>query len=84
LITTYYLNKEILVLKLNPTCSREREIYIIEKEHDLIPLHRNIYSMTRNPRNKQIHPNEVERRMHLNIVEILDMWRKFSIRRETI
>jgi hypothetical protein len=75
------LKKEILVVNIKPTCSREREIWILGIEYSLIPLHRNLHTMTRNLREKYMHPNEVERRRHVSIVEILDMWRKSTIRR---
>jgi hypothetical protein len=78
------LKKESLVVNIKPTFSRERERWIPGIEYGLMPLHRNLHTMTRNLRDRQMHPNEVERRRHVSIVERLDMWRKYAIRREMI
>jgi len=84
LIKINYLRKKILVVNIKPTCLRERASQILEIEYGLIPLHRDLETMTRNLRDKQMLPSEIEIRRHVSIVEILVMWRKFDIRREMI
>jgi hypothetical protein len=74
------LEKVILVVNIGPTCSRERERWILGIEDSLMPLHINLHTMTRDPRDNH---NEFKIRRHVSIVERLDMWRKIVIRRET-
>jgi hypothetical protein len=50
----------------------------------LIPMDGNMVDSTGNLRGKQMHPDEVERRRQVNIVERMDMWRSYVIRRATI
>jgi hypothetical protein len=84
LINIDYLKKESLVVNIKLTFSREIERWILGIEYDLIPLHRNLKSMTRNLRDRRMHQNKLERRKHVNNVETLDMWRKYTIRIEMI
>jgi hypothetical protein len=53
-------------------------------EYHLMPLHIKMHTMTRNLRDKHMPPREVEIIRHVSTVDILNMQRKFGIRRETI
>jgi hypothetical protein len=75
------LDKVSLVVNTRPTFSRERERWIPGIESNLLPIHRNLHTMTRDPRDNH---DEVERRRHFSIVERLYTWRKIVIGRETI
>jgi hypothetical protein len=70
------------VVNTIPTFSRERERWIPGIDYYLMPLHGNLHTMTRNIRDMKMHHNKVERRRHVSIVEILDTWRKYTIRSE--
>jgi hypothetical protein len=58
--------KEILVVNIKPTCSRERESRITRKEDGLIPLYRDMDASTRNLKGRKMHPVKVKRRRHVN------------------
>jgi hypothetical protein len=53
-------------------------------EYGLIPLHKILHTTSRNLRDRHMPPNEVKIRRHASTMEILDMWRNSSLRRETI
>jgi hypothetical protein len=84
LINTYCLMKEILVVNIKTTYSSEREKRITKKEDSLIPLYRDLDASTRNLKDIQMHPIKFKIRRHVCTMGKLDMWRRFSTRRETI
>jgi hypothetical protein len=75
-----YLEKVILVENNRSYFSRERERWIPGIECTLMFLHRNMHTMTRDPRYNH---NEVERIRHVSTMERIYMWRKNDIRSET-
>jgi hypothetical protein len=78
------MKKEILVVKSRTTFSMEIAIWITWIEYSLMPLHRNLHTITKNLKGRQMHLVEVKRRRHASTVEGLDMWRKYVIRSDTI
>jgi hypothetical protein len=72
------------VVKIKHTCSRERDSRITRKEDSLIPLYKDLDALTRNLKGKKMYNIKVERRRHACNMEILDMWRNYTIIRETI
>jgi len=72
-ISIDWLNKEILAVNNKSTCSRERARWILWIEYGLMPLHINIHTTAINLRDRCIHPNAVERRRHVNTMEIMEI-----------
>jgi hypothetical protein len=50
----------------------------------LISIYIDLEASTRNIKGRQMHPVKVERRRQVSNVEIMDMWRRSTIIRDTI
>jgi hypothetical protein len=66
------LKREILVVNIKPTFSRERASHIIGIEYGLRPLHRDLDAMIKNLRDRQMHPTKLKEE------DMLVLWKEWK------